>query len=209
MPDASETYLYYIFDPMCSWCYAFQPNWLALQNHLPKNVSVGYVVGGLASDSDEPMPSEMREKIQEIWNHIERVVPGTQFNYEFWEVNTPVRSTYPACRAILAAKDQGGEFVLPMLQAIQKKYYQDAKNPSLQTVLHSCALEIGLDSDQFSQDLTSDKIELELQNDIKKARSLVGNSFPTLCLVHQNKQFPILIDYSNWETMCDEITAAL
>ena len=209
MSDASETCLYYIFDPMCSWCYAFQPNWLALQDHLPNNVSVVYVVGGLAPDSDEPMSSEMREKIQKIWSHIECVVPRTQFNHEFWKVNTPVRSTYSACRAILAAKDQGGEYVLPMLQTIQKKYYQDAKNPSLQTVLHSCALEIGLDGDQFSQDLTSDKIELKLQNDIKKARSLGGNSFPTLCLVHQNKQFPIVIDYSNWETMCDEMMEAL
>lgn len=209
MPDASETCLYYIFDPMCSWCYAFQPNWLALQNHLPNNVPVVYVVGGLAPDSDEPMPFEMRDKIKNIWSHIERMVPGTQFNYDFWEVNTPVRSTYPACRAILAAKDQGGEFVSPMLQTIQRKYYQNAENPSLQTVLHSCALEIGLDGNQFSKDLTSDKIMLKLHNDIKKARSLGGNSFPTICLVHQNRQFPIVIDYSNWETMCDEIMVAL
>lgn len=205
----SSTCLYYIYDPMCSWCYAFRPVWQVLQDNLPADMSVAYVVGGLAPDSDEPMPVEMRDKIQKIWRHIERTVPGTQFNHDFWSLNTPRRSTYPACRAILAAKLQCSEFVVKMLIAIQTAYYQQAQNPSLESVLHTCALEIGLDGDQFKQDVGSDYIEQALQDDLKKARSLNGNSFPTLCLVHNNQQYPITVDYHHWEGMQQQIVSVL
>jgi len=50
------TVLYYIHDPMCSWCWAFRPVWGEVQRRLPETVSVTYLLGGLAPDSDAPMP---------------------------------------------------------------------------------------------------------------------------------------------------------
>jgi hypothetical protein len=38
---------------------------------------------------------------------IERSVPGTKFNFEFWSRCRPRRATYPACRAVIATYKSG------------------------------------------------------------------------------------------------------
>ncbi|MFT5132007.1 MAG: putative protein-disulfide isomerase, partial [Gammaproteobacteria bacterium] len=102
--------LYYFHDPMCSWCYAFHPTLLRLKTKLPDNIELRYVLGGLSPDEDELMPESMQLSIKDHWQRIQQVVPGTKFNFDFWNVCKPRRSTYPACRAVIAATNQGKKF---------------------------------------------------------------------------------------------------
>ena len=197
--------LFYIHDPMCSWCYAFSRSWAALQAELPEDIAVIYLAGGLAPDTTEPMSLSMRHTIQQIWQQIEQAVPGVSFNYDFWSRNTPIRSTYPACRAVLAARKQHTESEPKMMQAIQMAYYQKALNPSLPETLQGCAQEIGLDVAVFSRDLISPEIDDGLHHEIRQSRQLDVSSYPSLRLVHNNAIFPIPIDYLNHRTMRDEI----
>ena len=124
--------LYYFHDPMCSWCWGFRPTWQALQENLPDTVAVQYVLGGLAPDSDQSMPDELRRMIQNTWQRIQQEL-GTEFNFDFWTQNTPRRSTFPACRAVIAAHQQGME--QEMILAIQQAYYLRALNPSDLSIL--------------------------------------------------------------------------
>lgn len=197
--------LFYIHDPMCSWCYAFSRSWAELQAELPENITIIYLAGGLAPDTTEPMPLSMRHTIQQIWQRIEQTVPGVSFNYDFWSRNTPIRSTYPACRAVLAARKQRAESEPEMVRAIQRAYYQKALNPSLPEILQGCAREIGLDVAVFGRDLISPEIDDALQHEICQARQLKVYSYPSLRFVHNNTVFSIPIDYLNHRTMRDEI----
>lgn len=197
--------LFYIYDPMCSWCYAFSQSWTSLQKDLPDDIGIVYLLGGLAPDTTEPMPISMQKNIQQAWQRIEQTVPSVRFNWDFWSRNTPIRSTYPACRAILAARKQNAEAEPQMLQAIQTAYYQKAMNPSLTATLQECAREIGLDAELFKRDLTSPQIEQELQHEIQRARSMDVYSYPSLRLIHNHAVFPITVDYLNHQTMLDAI----
>ncbi len=203
------TTLFYIHDPMCSWCYAFDSRLPALQKELPDFIKLKKIIGGLAPDTTIPMPVELQQNIQQTWRRIEQTVPTIQFNYDFWIINTPVRSTYPACRAILAARQQGADFEDKMICAIQTAYYQKAKNPSLQSALLDCALEVGLDVDRFANGLASDEIELELQNEISTARSLGVSSYPSLQLEDNGRIYPVSVDYLDHDSMVSEIMSIL
>jgi len=203
------TILYYIHDPMCSGCYAFDSSLTALQKKLPDFIRIKKIVGGLAPDTTNPMPVELQQKIQQTWRRIEQTVPNMQFNYDFWMINTPVRSTYPACRAVLAARQQGDDVEDKMIGAIQTAYYQKAKNPSLESTLLECALEVGLDANRFADDLTSNEVEEELQNEIRIARKLGVISYPSLLLEHNGRLFPVTVDYLDHETMIREIVSIL
>jgi putative protein-disulfide isomerase len=194
---------------MCSWCYAFDSSLTALQKELPDFIRIKKIAGGLAPDTTNPMPVELQQKIQETWRRIEQTVPNMQFNYDFWIINTPVRSTYPACRAVLAARQQGADFEDKMIGAIQTAYYQKAKNPSLESTLLECAIEVGLDVNRFADDLTSNEIEEELQNEIRIARKLDVISYPFLLLEHNGRLFPVTVDYLDHETMIREIVSIL
>ncbi|WP_292996407.1 DsbA family protein [Nitrosomonas sp.] len=190
---------------MCSWCYAFSQSWAALQQDLPRDMEIVYLVGGLAPDTTEPMPLATQAMVQQAWQRIEQTVPGVHFNWDFWSQNTPIRSTYPACRAVLAAKKQSAEAEPEMIRAIQTAYYQQAKNPSLPETLQGCAREIGLNEEVFIEDLKNPAIESELQHQIQLARSMDGYSYPSLRLVHNSTVFPIAIDYLDHRTMLNEI----
>ena len=203
------TTLFYIHDPMCSWCYAFDSSLTALQKELPEFIRIKKIVGGLAPDTTQPMPVELQQNIQQTWRRIEKTVPNMQFNYDFWIINSPVRSTYPACRAILAARQQGADFEDKIIGAIQTAYYQKAKNPSLQSTLLQCALEVGLAVVRFANDLASDEIEQELQNEISTARSLGVISYPSLLLEHEGRLFSLSVDYLDHKTIIREIVSIL
>ncbi len=197
--------LFYVHDPMCSWCYAFNQSWTALQQDLSRDIEIVYFVGGLAPDTMEPMPLATQKMVQQAWQRIEQTVPGVHFNWDFWSRNTPIRATYPACRAVLAAKKQRVDAEVEMIRAIQIAYYQQAKNPSLPETLQACAHEIGLDAETFIEDLKSPAIESELQHQIQRARSMAVYSYPSLRLAHNNSVFPIAIDYLDHRTMLGEI----
>lgn len=207
--NMSNIRLFYIHDPMCSWCYAFHSSLSAMRKELPSNIRMIDLLGGLAADTTEPMPMNLQNTIQQAWQQIEQTVPTVRFNYDFWSLNTPLRSTYPACRAILAARRQSIEFESKMLQAIQTAYYQQARNPSLPTTLEACAVEVGLDKAEFIKDLSSPEIEHALHSEIRLARRMDANSYPSLRLLHNEKQFSIVIDYLDHRTMIHEIIGIL
>ena len=162
-----NTTLFYFHDPMCSWCWGFRPVWRELQNSLPETIQVEYVLGGLAADNDQAMPMAMRAMLQNTWKKIQNEL-GTEFNFDFWEKNTPRRSTYPACRALIAAEQQ--DAATPMLLAIQEAYYLRAMNPSDNEVLKQLAQELSLDGKRFNQDLNSQKTQHILEQQIQLAR---------------------------------------
>lgn len=195
---------------MCSWCYAFEKRLSALRQELPEFIQVTNLVGGLAPDTTETMPESLQQTIQQIWYRIEQTVSGVKFNYDFWTTNTPMRSTYPACRAVLAAKKQRNDAEeLLMINVIQTAYYQQAKNPSLIATLVECAVEIGLDVIQFENDILSEQIQTQLLNEIEMAQNMGVTSYPSLRLLHNEKLSFVTVDYLNHKTMLDEITQHL
>jgi putative protein-disulfide isomerase len=204
-----NTSLYYIHDPLCSWCYAFKTRLSALKQALPPGIEFKKLLGGLAPDSTEPMPFALQQSIQQAWHRIEQTVPGVKFNFVFWSNNTPIRSTYPACRSLLAARKQGIEFEDRLLARIQEAYYQHAKNPALDSTLFECANQVGLNSKQFELDYHSHEIDRQLQQEIKTARSFGVCSYPSLILEQNGKISPVAVDYLNDRTMLDDIERLL
>jgi len=202
--------LYYLHDPMCSWCWGYRPVWDRLQQKLPHSIKVEYVAGGLAPDSESPMPLSQQQMIQNHWRSIERKL-GTRFNYDFWTENTPRRSTYNACRAAIAAHNQDCQEV--MVDAIQRGYYLRAQNPSDLSVLINLAGELeeqyagNFDCGQFIVDINSAETERELIRQISLANALTQRGFPSLVLEQGGKLQQINVDYSDeQQTLADIIS---
>lgn len=201
--------LYYIHDPMCSWCWAFRPVWQELKLALPTAVSVSYIVGGLAPDSNNPMPLGLQRQIQQHWHTIQQCVPGTMFNFEFWQQNTPRRSTYPACRAVIAAKSQGAAYEDAMMKAIQHAYYLQAQNPSDDDVLLACAASLNLDMQRFESDLNSSACKQQLMSDIRLSQRLGVEGFPSLVLDVDGECHSIAVNYTDSDAMMEQINEKL
>jgi len=193
--------LIYVHDPMCSWCWAFRPTFGVLLNTLPDSLHVKRLLGGLAPDSDAPMSEEMRRYLSQTWKRIQQQVPGTEFNFDYWERCRPRRSTYPACRAVIAARQQDPSSEDRMVLKIQRAYYTEARNPSDIAVLIELSEETGLDTNRFLRDLRSAETDQRLKDEITYARKLGSDSFPSLILELGNSRWPISVNYRDAHVM--------
>ena len=197
--------LYYVHDPMCSWCWAFRLSLNTLIEELPKEINIIRLLGGLAPDSDLPMPENTREYVLQNWRAIEKQVPETKFNYDFWEKCKPRRSTYPACRAVIAARKQKDVFDTAMTLALQEAYYLEARNPSDYETLINLAEEIGADKNKFSKDVRSTETDKILEEEIQQSKSLDLKSLPSLLFIDGERKIRIEPDYLDAQVMLDQI----
>lgn len=206
----SKATLGYVYDPMCSWCWGYRPTWLklehAIENKLHSSVSIKYFVGGLAPDSMIPMAEDMQEFLKTTWEKIAATL-GSSFNFDFWDNCQPRRSTYPACRAVLAARAFGLE--KEMLYAIQQSYYLNAKNPSNDDVLISAAIATGIDGKAFENKFYSDEVAILLNQEVEIVNNLPVRGFPSLVMYIGGKSVPIKLDYKNWRTSFEEVERQL
>ncbi|WP_299794380.1 DsbA family protein [uncultured Shewanella sp.] len=203
----SPVRLYYVYDPMCSWCWGYAPTWLKLQAELQRaGIEVEYRLGGLAPDSDEPMAEDMQRFLEQTWQQINREL-GTEFNHDFWQLCNPRRSTYPACRAALIARASGLEQA--MVQSIQQAYYLEARNPSDIETLTDIAASIGLDADRFTSQIHSNSLDRCLMEEIDGVRRLPIRGFPSLVLEHGGELTPIPLDYKRWQISFNAVAQRL
>jgi len=201
--------LIYVHDPMCSWCWGFEPVKAKFFKNLHSSITVKRFVGGLAPDLQDPMPQEMQNMLKATWHKIQQAIPGTVFNFDFWEDCSPRRSTYPSNRAVIAAREQGVEYDELMTLLIQKAYYTQAKNPSDESLLIELAKELSststFDSERFIEDIKSQKVESLFQEELHYTRQVGLNSFPSLAYQVGNNIYSIALDYNNAENMLIQI----
>lgn len=190
---------------MCSWCWGFHPVLRILEQGLNNKVSMQYVLGGLATDSQVPMPDEMQHFLQQTWRTIEKKIPSTHFNFDFWTQCQPRRSTYPACRAVIAAKKQDITSEQAIINEIQKAYYLNAKNPSDDDILIEIANNLALDKEIFKNDLNSEETKNVLSQEIKLSQQLGVQGFPSLVFENKKDRTLLRIDYNNAENIIEQI----
>ncbi len=209
--NKTDTTLYYIHDPMCSWCWGFKKVRDEVFHAVKEQVKIEYVLGGLAPDSETIMPTEMQQSIRDNWQRIQQEIPGTEFNYDFWTKCQPKRSTYPACRAVIAAGMQQVEpdqeqFEKDMLLAVQQAYYLHAENPSDIATLCNLAEKIGLVAEQFSADIQSPICQEKLVQQLKFCRGMGVSSFPSLLIKRPEAEASLLhIDYNDSQKIIKQI----
>jgi putative protein-disulfide isomerase len=153
------------------------------------------------------MPAEMQSMLQHTWQRIEQHIPGTEFNFEFWQKCSPRRSTYPANRAVIAARQQDEAFDAQMTARIQRAYYLEARNPSDNSTLIELATEIGLDAEQFEADLVAESIQQQLIAEISSTREMGIDGFPGLAVEKDDGLHHIGLNYTEAEKMLSEIEA--
>ncbi|RVU84175.1 DsbA family protein [Leucothrix sargassi] len=197
MNQNNQTILYYVHDPMCSWCWGFAPTWERIQHKLPGHIQVKYVLGGLAPDSTAPMPKEMQTALKSTWKAIQQRIPNTEFNYNFWKDCHPRRSTFPSCRAVIAARSQNPDKEKPMIRAIQEAYYLNAKNPSDDSTLIELAAGLGLNEEYFAKDLNSPHTNKALKAEMRLSAEIGAQGFPSLILQSPAGYQTLQLDYNN------------
>jgi predicted DsbA family dithiol-disulfide isomerase len=139
-------------DPACEVSWAIEPSLRRLQWEFGEALSLAWVMGGLARTIE---PAERAGRVA-AW--LEAAASSQMpCDPRLWLQN-PISSTYPACQALIAAREQGGEAAGRYLRRLREGLLCERKRLDHAEALVAEAGAAGLDLDRFAIDLRSHAI---------------------------------------------------
>jgi putative protein-disulfide isomerase len=163
----------YYTDPACSASWAVEPALRKLILEFGADLSITYVMGGLARSYDgDPAPMIL------AWlDASDR--SGMPIDPRLWSEG-PIASTYPACMAVKAAAEQGPDAAARYLRALREGLMCFRRKLDSKEALVEEARAAGLDVQRFRVDLDSNAIVEAFGADLEEARGVEGLVLPSL-----------------------------
>jgi predicted DsbA family dithiol-disulfide isomerase len=156
--------LRYHTDPACPASWAAEPALRRALVEFGADLSITYVMGGLAREYEAPYESRVMEWLE----HSDR--SGMPFDPRLW-AEGPIRSTYPACIAVKAAAEQGAEAEGRYLRALREGLMCFRRKLDAREALVEEARGAGLDLARFRIDLDSHAILEAFGADLEARRA--------------------------------------
>ena len=197
--------LIYFADPMCRWCWGFSPVIERLRVERADAFDVSLVLGGLAPGTREPLDNYRKDEIRSHWQHVAEL-SGQIFDHAFFERESFVYNTEPACRAVVAVRraEPGREF--GFLRRLHEAFYAQNRDITDPDTLGDIAAQCGSERAAFLATFDDPKTGLATGNDFAITQSAGIKGFPALVIGHEHSGLAaVTIGYQDYAT----ISAAL
>ncbi len=193
--------LIYILDPMCSWCWGFNP---VLEQMLKQAQAAGLEVtlrvGGLRTGQQAVLDETKRAYILQHWRTVAKTT-GQSFDFDKALPSGFLYDTEPACRALVVARELDASRVFAFLDSLQRAFYQDAQDITQPSVLRDLAVQAGYAKEAFSDGFDSQESQLATQADFTWVRNLAISGFPSVLAEHQQQYALITNGYQPYTAL--------
>lgn len=197
---ASDLELIYFSDPMCSWCWGFEPVMRRLKSRFESEIVCSTVMGGLFPGDSPPLNEAFRNMIQSHWREVEEKT-GQPFDFENAAPLGLVYNTEPPSRALVVVRSLKAESEFEYLWALQKAFYQQAQDLSDPQLLANIASEFGIGKAEFMTRFESPTIKMATRMDFQLAREIQARAFPCIVLRSGHDYTFVTIGYQDYETL--------
>lgn len=170
--------LLYAANPMCSWCWGFAPVMRGIMRRHGGRVRITTVLGALGR-GDLPMRAEDKAAVRGHWEHVQART-GQPFDFAFFERESFVYDTEPACRAVAVVRAQQGELALPYLVAVQEAFYVHNIDVTRPQELQRLAEGLGVDGTAFAEAMASPAMLAAVAQEFADVARLGVTGYPTL-----------------------------
>lgn len=204
----SEPILWYLADPMCSWCWGFTPTIETLRDEFRDRARIALVLGGLRPGETTPMTASARDDILHHWHAVHERT-GQPFRFDAAPPEGFVYDTEPACRAVVTVGGLDPTLIFAMFKAIQSGFYAEGRDVTQSSTLADLAAGLGVGRDLFLHTFNSDIARHRTQAHFKQARQAGITGFPSLILQEGEQLHPISNGCLPLQTIRDAINSHL
>ncbi|MCW8821162.1 MAG: DsbA family protein [Sulfurovum sp.] len=177
--------LIFVLDPMCSWCWGFAPVIEDLRTALSEEYTFSLVMGGLRTKGEMSWNEISKEYLRGHWRQVSQRT-GQVFSDRLFEKEVFEYDTYPACKAVITVRELfGTEKAFSYLHTIQEAFYTRAEDITNVDILCDLLQSVDLDRTTFRAFFESDRVQLLMEHDFAKARSMGANSFPSVVVIDE------------------------
>lgn len=196
----SEKILWYIADPMCSWCWGFMPVIESIRHEYGGRLKVELLLGGLRPGTKDPMPSAQREEILRHWRTVQRTT-GQPFHFEGAMPEGFVYDTEPASRGVVAVSIINPKVIFPFFKAVQSAFYVEQQDVTNAAVLMQLAANVRLNAQRFLEIFESDTARKRTLDHFNKARQWGVHGFPAVVMENAAGYSPLTTGYRSFEEL--------
>lgn len=169
----------YYTDPACVWSWGSEPKLRRLAWEFAGELELQPVMGGLARSygpsyrDDEGRIGAGADCFADLMAHWLEVadVSGMPVDPRLW-TEAKLSSTYPACMAVIAAREQGSDAALAYLRRTREALFTERKKLDFSDALIAEAGPAGIDVDRFRIDVGSNAILEAFAADLEETREI-------------------------------------
>jgi putative protein-disulfide isomerase len=190
-------------DPTCEWSWAAEPRLRHLLWTLGDQVQVRWVMAGLARTFESA--DHQRRLAAWLDAAAESRMP---LDPRLW-IENPLASSYPACQAVIAAREQGTDAAGRYLRRLREGIFCERKRLDHADALIAEAGPAGLDRERFASDLRSHAITEAFGADLDEVRA--GDEpipTPSLAFIGEDGSRHEVRGYAAYETWVEAAIAA-
>lgn len=209
----AQAQVYYVGDPMCSWCWGMSPEIEALAAHcVEQGLGFRLVMGGLRAGGGDPWNAAFRDFLRQEWTHI-AAQTGQPFGFGLLERSAFSYDTEPACRAVVTARELIGEAPdashreLAFFAAVQRKFYVEGEDPKEPGFYTDICTATGLDPAKFEKSFSSPEAVAATQREFQLARQLGVRGFPTVMLQTTAGLHEVSVGYASFATLSSRLAS--
>lgn len=195
--------LIYYTDPICSACWAIEPQLKKFKLEYGAYVDVEYKMGGLLpgwegfADNANGIskPTDVAHHWDEVGEHT-----GMSIDGDIW-LEDPLHSSFPPSIAFKAAQQQGEAFAVQFLRKIREQLFLNKKNITKEQYLVQAILDCNGDTTQFLKAYHSDAAKQSFHQEMEQGSNYGVRGFPTFIFIGtDNRGFRIsgMSGYANY-----------
>lgn len=195
--------LLYFANPMCSWCWGFQPEIHAL-------VEMGYPItvalGSLGAERSRAMHAADKAKVRVHWQHVlERT--GQRFDFRFFDRDGFVYDTEPPSRALAVVRARFPGLTTAFLGRLQERFYALGQDITEVSILRDASGEFGIAPEVFDPALMDPTIAAEVAAEWQQTAQLGVSGYPTLLALQEGKPQVVTIGWRPAEEVVPAVQA--
>ena len=184
--------IYYVTDPICSHCWAIEPELRRFVEQYGDYFNFHTVMGGLLEKwHDGPIdpangiykPADVAGHWREVGEHSRMPIDGTLM------IDNPVQSSYPASRVFkVIQKNHNNAIAFEYLRRAREALFVFNQNISDQSVTIEIVNKIGLDGEAIVNEAEQPIGQQLLNEDFALVRSLGARGFPTIIMMNEENK---------------------
>ena len=193
--------VYYIYDVLCSWCYAFSPVMHKFYEEHKDEYDFRVMSGGMVLGEQEGPIGALPQAIKDGFKRITEL-SGREFGDAFYtmlEEGSAQLSSLPGALAMAAFRTYQPDNTIAFAKRMQEAIYQEGMAPTEAKTYGHCAEDFGMNSSDFMK-LMVDKERLDLvTQEFQIVKSWGIQGFPSVVFQEKDKAFFLARGYMSYE----------
>jgi putative protein-disulfide isomerase len=202
--ETSEDILYYVYDPLCGWCYGFSPVMNQVQETIQDRCPVEVISGGMVVDERVGPLSQIAPYIRDGVKRVEELTGvkfGNSYLEDLWGEGTRIMNSWPACLALTVFKSINTQHGLQYASDLQKAIYFEGIHPEDMNYFAGLAANYGVDKNEFLKRCNEDTFKLRTRQEFQFANDLKATGYPYVVLRKGGAYFLVAHGYTDLDTI--------